>query len=86
MSLQSRKVYLFMLIDLMEINMIDCIYTQNALDKNGHAALDLCDSNEAADWQAAANLLRFAMSHPVSFHNLKTSILSVLNNCSQVKK
>jgi hypothetical protein len=45
---------------------------QNALDKNGHTALDLCESNESPDWQAAANLLRFAMSHPVSYYSLET--------------
>jgi len=39
---------------------------QNALDKNGKTALDLCENVNQPDWQSAANLLRFAMSHPVS--------------------
>ena len=38
---------------------------QNALDKNGKTALDLCENMSQPDWQSAANLLRFAMSHPV---------------------
>jgi len=39
---------------------------QNALDKNGKTAMDLCESINKPDWQSAANLLRFAMSRPVS--------------------
>ena len=39
---------------------------QNALDKNGRTALDLCENVNQPDWQSAASLLRFAMSQPVS--------------------
>ena len=42
------------------------IVLQNALDKNGKTALDLCELITQPDWQSAANLLRFAMSQPVS--------------------
>jgi len=39
---------------------------QNALDKNGRTALDLCENINQHDWQSAASLLRIAMSRPVS--------------------
>jgi len=42
------------------------IALQNALDKNGKTALDLCEQITQPDWMSAANLLRFAMSQPVS--------------------
>ena len=42
------------------------IVLQNALDKNGRTALDLCENVNQPDWQSAASLLRFAMSQPVS--------------------
>ena len=38
---------------------------QNALDKSGKTALELCENVNEPDWQSAASLLRFAMSHPV---------------------
>jgi len=39
---------------------------QNALDKNGKTALDLCENINDHDWQSAASLLRIAMSRPVN--------------------
>ena len=50
------------------VNAIQCrvIVLQNALDKNGKTALDLCEQITQPDWQSAANLLRSAMSQPVS--------------------
>ena len=40
--------------------------SQNSLDNYNKAALDLCENNDKHDWQAAAQLLRNAMSKPVS--------------------
>jgi len=38
---------------------------QSALDKFNKTALDYCESVDRPDWQAAATLLRVAMSQPV---------------------
>lgn len=41
-------------------------FLQNLLDKLGKTALDFCESITKTQWVASANLLRFAMSQPVS--------------------
>jgi len=61
---------------------IECsvIVLQNALDKNGKTALDLCENVNQPNWQSAASLLRFAMSQPVSV--LSASLLNSNNHCN----
>ena len=56
------------------------VVLQNALDKNGKTALDLCENVNQRDWQSAASLLRSAMSRPVLFAVPALSMSFTINN------
>jgi len=59
------------------------IMSQNALDKNGKTALDLCENVNKRDSQSAASLLRIAMSQPVRCTVSRSIRISHYNNLNK---